>query len=147
MARSAPDAVEILSELARSYHAAYGTVEKTLKTLRVTPAQFGLLSILALERRESTQTTARTFFGTSAGGFSRLIGDLERAGHVSSRRDPADRRRRVLHLTTSGRALLKRLDRSTRPTMDRFLAALTTEERKGLLLLLRKTGARTGSGS
>ena len=65
-----------------------------------------------------------------------LIDDLESGGHVERRPDPADRRRKVVHLTASGREVLERLDALVHAADDELLAPLSPDERRTLAELL-----------
>jgi DNA-binding MarR family transcriptional regulator len=67
-----------------------------------------------------------------------LLNELEDLGHVSRRRDPADRRRHLVELTPDGRNALSDAERAQRAIEDQVLHALSREERKTLLDLLRR---------
>jgi MarR family transcriptional regulator, temperature-dependent positive regulator of motility len=58
-----------------------------------------------------------------------LLNELEQAGFVARRRDPADRRRHIVELTPTGRTALERAERYIGSLEDDVLAALTPEER------------------
>jgi DNA-binding MarR family transcriptional regulator len=58
-----------------------------------------------------------------------LLDDLERAGLVERRPDPADRRARQIVATEAGRHLLAALDRRLAQAEDGLLAGLSTAER------------------
>jgi DNA-binding MarR family transcriptional regulator len=53
-----------------------------------------------------------------------LIDDLEKAGHVERRRNPADRRRYILGLTEQGRETLARAQRVADAAEEAFFARL-----------------------
>ncbi len=73
-----------------------------------------------------------------------MLDTLERAGWVSRRRDPANRRRVVVEITARGRAKLasvpERLWRTGKTTFDPE-AGLSTTERAELVRLLEKLNA------
>ena len=65
-----------------------------------------------------------------------LLNELESAGHITRRRDPADRRRHLVELTDAG-ALLH-AEHAERAIEDKVLRTLTIEERETLRNLLRR---------
>ena len=67
-----------------------------------------------------------------------MLNDLEAAGHVERRRDPADRRRHIVVLTPAGRKALAGADRAVESLEDEVLAALAPEEREALRGLLAR---------
>jgi DNA-binding MarR family transcriptional regulator len=68
-----------------------------------------------------------------------LLDDLEGAGLIERRPDPADRRARRIVATTRGRGLLDDLDRRLRAAEQLVLAGLdTTEDRRTFRALLRQ---------
>lgn len=67
-----------------------------------------------------------------------LVDILERAGLVERRRDPADRRRYALEITTAGRIAVARLRDIAREAYEEVLAPLDTGERSDLERLLSR---------
>jgi DNA-binding MarR family transcriptional regulator len=58
-----------------------------------------------------------------------LLNELEDLGHVIRRRDPADRRRHRVYLTSSGRQALKRAAHAQQDVEDELLQTLSADER------------------
>jgi DNA-binding MarR family transcriptional regulator len=58
-----------------------------------------------------------------------LLNELEDLGHIIRRRDPADRRRHRVHLTSSGRQALKRAAHAQRNVEEDLLQTLSDDER------------------
>jgi DNA-binding MarR family transcriptional regulator len=72
-----------------------------------------------------------------------LLNDLEERGLVSRRRDPVDRRRHIVELSSAGVTELEAAERRLACVEDEMLRALTAEERATLHeLLLRAVGER-----
>ena len=67
-----------------------------------------------------------------------MLNDLEAAGHVERRRDPADRRRHIVVLTPAGSKALASADRAVESLEDEVLGALAPEEREALRGLLAR---------
>jgi DNA-binding MarR family transcriptional regulator len=67
-----------------------------------------------------------------------LLNELEDAGWVERRRDPADRRRHVVELTEAGQTALARARDAQEALEDEILAGLEPAERGQLRELLRK---------
>lgn len=88
----------------------------------VAPTQLALARKLGLDRTVMTH----------------LLDDLERAGLVERRPDPADRRARRIVVTDDGGALLDELDRRLASVEETVLTALDPAERRTLRALLSK---------
>jgi DNA-binding PadR family transcriptional regulator len=67
-----------------------------------------------------------------------LLNELESAGHITRRRDPADRRRHLVELTDAGRRALLHAEHAERAIEDEVLRTLTIKERETLRNLLRR---------
>jgi DNA-binding MarR family transcriptional regulator len=78
-----------------------------------------------------------------------LLNELEDLGHVSRRRDPEDRRRHRVEITSTGRTALERAERAQEAIEDDVLGALDAEERATLWRLLTRAlqGAEPSSES
>lgn len=76
--------------------------------------------------------------GINRSHLVRYVDELEGREAVRRERDPEDRRRQVVSLTPAGRALLARVRAPIDEVQERFLAALSADERAVLMdLLLR----------
>jgi len=65
-----------------------------------------------------------------------LLNELEEAGYTTRVRDPKDRRRHVVQLTSSGRSALALSERAQSAIEDEVLQALDPDERRTLRQLL-----------
>ena len=101
--------------------------------------------LAAADRGEAaTQLALAQHLGVDRTVMTYLIDDLERAGLVERRPDPADRRARRILLTEDGRARLDALERALRRVEDDLLAPLDPDERPVLRRLLARLAAGTG---
>jgi DNA-binding MarR family transcriptional regulator len=67
-----------------------------------------------------------------------LLNELEELGYATRLRDPQDRRRHVVELTSAGRAALERSELAQGAIENEVLGALDAEERKILRQLLAR---------
>jgi DNA-binding MarR family transcriptional regulator len=71
-----------------------------------------------------------------ANGVVLLLNELESARYLVRRRDPQDRRRHIVELTTPGRHALERADKARETLDEEVLAVLSPEERATLRALM-----------
>ncbi len=67
-----------------------------------------------------------------------VLNELEAANYSIRRRDPLDRRRHLVELTTAGRHALERADKARETLEDEVLAPLSAEERRTLQSLVTR---------
>ena len=99
----------------------------------------GYLVLATLGRGEpSTQVALAQHLGVDRTMMTYLLDDLEDAGLVERRADPADRRARRVTLTVTGVARLAEFMCGLHSAEDDLLQALDPDERKGLRDMLRR---------
>ena len=95
---------------------------------------------IALNRLAQTPAATQLRLASAIGyDKTRLIGlldELENAGLVTRRPDPADRRARKIHITDQGRETLARAVAAIRAMEEEVLTELTAAERETLLAVL-----------
>lgn len=102
------------------------------------PYHYAILAALDRGAHE-TQGAVADALGYDKGQLVGLLDELEEAGLVERRRDPADRRRHVVQMTPAGKKELERLRRLSAQVEDEFMSSLSENEREqlhGLLLRL-----------
>jgi DNA-binding MarR family transcriptional regulator len=103
----------------------------------IQPRHFGVLTVLAEEGPRAQQDLADVLL-VNRTMMVGVVDELEAAGLVERRRNPADRRAYALELTDAGRAALARATPLIEAGEEELLAALTPPERRRLVALLGK---------
>jgi DNA-binding MarR family transcriptional regulator len=101
---------------------------------------YGLLAILAEGARE-TQATIADALAVDPSRLVAVLDSLEQRGLVGRQRDPQDRRRHVVSITTAGKRQLSRLRAIAAKLDDEFLAPLGQKDREVLHELLMRLAA------
>ena len=114
-----------------------------IAALELTPAQAGLLRLIAWEAGQSQQAIAGQL-GTPASRLVLLVDELEGRGLIERRRNPGDRRHYALYLTPAGGQFMKELGQLGSAHEDDICAALDPAEREDLNRLLGRIADQQG---
>lgn len=76
----------------------------------------------------------------TSGSISTAVDRLEREGLVKRSGAKSDRRSRIVHLTSAGASLIRRIFAIHERDMDRIFSILTATEASALTAILRKLG-------
>lgn len=112
----------------------------------VTPQQFSVMLRLH-ERGEQSHAELGQANAMDPATTLGVVNRLAERGLVAVRKDPDDRRRRLVQLTVKGQEEAAVLRRHGPVITTRTLAGLTPEERETLAALLEKLTAGTGEGA
>ncbi|WP_326945914.1 MULTISPECIES: MarR family winged helix-turn-helix transcriptional regulator [unclassified Amycolatopsis] len=123
-------------------HAAQQFTER-MTELDLTPAQVGLLRLVASRPGQSQQSLAKQL-GTPATRLVPLVDGLEKRGLIERRRNAEDRRLYAVEPSEDGRALLGRIGQAGAAHEQAVTAALTDDERDVLHGLLVKIADQQG---
>jgi DNA-binding MarR family transcriptional regulator len=139
--QTATGPIVLLTQLARVVYRR-STVELVGMRLR----ELGALAYLR-DHQLASQHALSKALSLDANNCVLLLNDLEALHYVERRRDPVDRRRHLVELTTKGRVALERAERAQGSVEDEILGALDAEERSTLQRLLSRAleGERAGT--
>ncbi|UAJ81203.1 MarR family transcriptional regulator [Leifsonia sp. ZF2019] len=98
------------------------------------------------EREHASQQDIGAALGMDASNLVALLSHLEDCGLILRRRDPADRRRHLVELTTDGEAAVEAAHIRLGQIEDELLAPLSSEERRTLHDLLARVVDSTEDG-
>jgi DNA-binding MarR family transcriptional regulator len=131
-ATAAPGTITLLTRLSKTV---YRRTPEELLGMRL--RQFLVLSYLA-ERDGIPQHVLGEILCIDANNLVILLNELESLGFAQRQRDPSDRRRHIVTLTTEGRAAFMRAEKAREAIEDDILRALDADERETLRRLLAK---------
>lgn len=86
----------------------------------------------------TTQQELESAMFIDANSVVLILNELEAAQFSIRRRDPNDRRRHIVEITSAGRRALDRADKARESLEDEVLAPLSAEERNTLRRLLER---------
>jgi DNA-binding MarR family transcriptional regulator len=121
----------------RLWRASHTRIADALSEIGLTPALFGVLNVLGAREGEIQQQIGSAM-GIDPSTMVSLIDQLEGAGLAERRPHPKDRRAREVAITPEGRRLLGQARGMASEVEDDVLRGLTADERRQLLVLLRR---------
>ena len=122
-----------------------GAFADALVELGLRPPQFAALSVIDSEPGLTQQALVEST-GIDPSTMVQLLDGLEERGWAERRPHPTDRRKRAVHLTKDGRAVLNRARKAATRVGEATFAPLEPAERVQLHGLLRKLAGLDGTG-
>jgi MarR family transcriptional regulator, 2-MHQ and catechol-resistance regulon repressor len=113
--------------------------ERSIARFRMGRSDFGVLEALLHRGPLSAKQLGQKVLLTS-GSVTAAIDRLAERGLVRREDDARDRRACIVHLTVAGRRLIERAFAQHRTEMEEALAGFSADDRRALLLLLRRLG-------
>jgi DNA-binding MarR family transcriptional regulator len=143
---NAPSACGLL--FVRLAHVSRTRLAEVLEGMGLRPVEFAVLHQLA-EAGGSTQLDLAGVLRIHPSNLVAVLDGLEDEGLLARVRDPVDRRRHVVDLTSAGAERLRQAQAAAREAEGELLEPLERSERAELERLLRRLAAHscTGSGS
>jgi MarR family 2-MHQ and catechol resistance regulon transcriptional repressor len=137
-------AVHLWLVLWKAARALEAYARQDIKDLGICQSDFGVLEALLHKGPLAVNALGAKVLLTS-GSITTAIDRLEQKQLVVRRSDPGDRRARVVHLTSKGERVIRKLFAEHEKAIERAVVGLSTSERKHLTDLLRKLGRGLGS--
>jgi DNA-binding MarR family transcriptional regulator len=124
--------IVLLTRLARVVYRA-----STEELLGIRLKELATLAYLR-DHEDASQQSLTQALMVDANSCVLLLNELEASGYAERRRDPDDRRRHIVALTTAGRQALEYAERAQESIEDEVLGALDADERAALRTLLSR---------
>ncbi|MFG3660840.1 MarR family winged helix-turn-helix transcriptional regulator [Streptomyces sp. NPDC047706] len=121
--------------LARHGAVADSRIRRALEGFRLTPRQGTALILLGTSGSMGQQALAAAL-GVDPSVMVGILNELESARLAERRRDPSDRRRHIVAITSEGRCLLAKTDQAVTDVEQRLFGHLSPEEIATLRSLL-----------
>jgi DNA-binding MarR family transcriptional regulator len=119
--------------------------KELLGAWQIRPQHFAILMALSATGK-ATQQELCAALGIDSGNMVELVDTLEALGYARRRRDPRDRRRYQVSMTTEGQAAFAAMAAAADDFTTRFLEPLDRAEQAALISALTKLYASTPEG-
>jgi MarR family 2-MHQ and catechol resistance regulon transcriptional repressor len=132
-------AFDALVKLTRAANAVNSRLDGLFAEARLSTSQFGVLEAL-LHLGPLCQKDLAAKLLKSDGNLTMVVGNLEKRGLVTRKRDPSDKRLLVVQLTVAGRKLIRGLFPRHAVNVAAAFSGLTPAEQETLGKLAKKLG-------
>ncbi|MBX7117091.1 MAG: MarR family transcriptional regulator [Myxococcaceae bacterium] len=141
--RSGPEGVQLWLLLWRATKAQEAYAYRSIEALGLCLSDFGVMEALLHKGPLPVNTLGKKLLVTS-GSMTAVVDRLSSQGLVARKESKEDRRARIVELTATGTALIKRLFAEHARDMQQSFACLSSGERRNLARLLVKLAYRDG---
>ncbi|MET0618030.1 MAG: MarR family transcriptional regulator [Luteibacter sp.] len=138
-----PLAAELMGILVPIIKDSQTTVAAAMAGFDLTFSQMRMLWVLDHDGSDLAVSELAETVSLSLPAAGRAVDSMVRQGLLSRREDGVDRRIKRIGLTASGRDVLEQISRARGKSADRFIEALTDDERTALAGALATLGALT----
>jgi DNA-binding MarR family transcriptional regulator len=111
-----------------------------LKPIGIRPSHYGVLRVVAAKPGVSQQEIGQAM-GLAPSWIMSVVDELEGSDLLERRRDPSDRRRHQVHLTSAGREVLTRANAVAAGIDAAVLSSIASGDRDGFLRGLHDVAA------
>ncbi len=132
-------ALSLWVKLARTHYTMYTLADRNITSFGLTTPQFGAIECLGHLGPMTIGNLCKKML-VSAGNMTVVIDNLEKERLVERIREPGDRRRIIVQLTTKGEKLFQKIFIQHAEYIKELAGVLTVEEQEELSRLLKKLG-------
>ncbi len=129
--------------MSRAYRAVNENVNKLIQTYDLNPTEFAVLELLYHKGDQPLQQIGGKIL-LASGSITYVIDKLENKGLLKRIACPSDRRVIYAHITEEGKALIERIFPDHAGHINELMSALTDEEQKTAIMLMKKLGLSIG---
>jgi len=129
--------------MSRAYRAVNENVNKLIQTYDLNPTEFAVLELLYHKGDQPLQQIGGKIL-LASGSITYVIDKLEKKGLLKRIACPNDRRVIYAHITEEGKAFIEEIFPEHAGHIDDLMSALTDEEQKTAIQLMKKLGLSIG---
>ena len=133
--QSFPELFEIIGVLARRR---YQCAERQFAKLGLNHSEARILTLLDQEKGAATQDTLSNLLFVDRSNAGRALKNLEHSGHIVRKKDEADKRTNMVHLTPLGKDTILEIHKLKQEIVDGFFGALSETEAGHVVTLMKK---------
>ncbi|WP_108483817.1 MarR family winged helix-turn-helix transcriptional regulator [Oceaniglobus ichthyenteri] len=136
-----PLAIALFSEILMAGQLARNRLSRALpKGMEL--SHFSVLNHLAHTKRDRSPAQLAETFHVTRGAMTNTLSKLEQSGHIHIRPDWEDHRRKIVTISTAGRAALQSALAGMAPVLDDMVSGVGREGIRAALPVLRNIRAR-----
>ena len=138
-AKSTEDGIHVWLVLWKAFKTVEKYASQNIEASGMCQSDFGIMEAL-LNKGSLPVSALGVKVLLTSGSITTAVDRLEKRGWVKRGNDPDDRRSRIVHLTTEGRTLIRKLFAQHEAAMEKAVAVLEPGQRVMLVDLLKTLG-------